>query len=350
MDNDEVHVAGEFFLHANNGEAPPRRKTIREHFQRFIPPQTIVYIQYCLLRIPFLLIYDYLFTEKFASAIADGFQQSLQLAEQGKFTSLKSLAHILAHPIAATIVQLNLLASTPIIAFLFIILLLLASDKQLVMFYSYTISFLVIYFDYQMTSLAENPTSSSINMCVLQFILSSIYIQMLNIRPKTRSYKLQTYLCHFAPCALLLTRFLLPSSMNIYLLKSYYWIWALVHLSEFLFFHRQILTNIFSPRLIQELYHLQQNFGFQTLISYLQTRIFVGTLMKIFWLTKILVLPLGFRAIYSNPYIINGTLSINETDSIGSISFEEKYTNYNETLVKTIYFTALFYGTETTFT
>ena len=348
MDNDEAHVAGDFFLH--EGEGAPRRKTIRDHFQRFIPPQMIVYIQYCLLRIPFLLIYDYLFTEKFASLIGYGFEKSLQLVEQDKFTVLKSFGHILLHPLFTILMQINLLVSTPILGFLIVVLLLLATDKRLVIFYSYTISFLVIYFDYQMTSLAENPTSSSLNMCVLQFILSSIYVQMLNIRPKSRSYKLQTYLCHFAPCALLLTRFLIPSSMSIYLLKSYYWIWALVHLSEFLFFHQHILTDIFSPRLIQELFHLQQNFGFQTLISYLQTRIYVGTLMKIFWLTKILVLPLGIRSIYSNPYIINATSHINETDSIESIAFDDKYTNYNETLVKTIYFTTLFYGTETTFT
>lgn len=349
MDNDEPHVAGDFFLPPADADAT-RRTTIRERFQRFVPQQTIIYIQYCLLRIPFLLFYDYLFTEKFATLIDYGFKKSIQLIDQERFSSTKWFSKILNHPSFAILLQVNLLISIPILALLIVILLLLATDKRLVFFYSYTISFLVIYFDYQMTSLAENPTSSSINMCVLQFLLSSVYIQMLNIRPKARSYKLQTRLCHFAPCALLMTRFLLSSNWSIYLLKSYYVVWALIHLSEFLFFHQHILTEIFSLRLMKELFHLQQNFGFQTLISYLQTRIYVGTLMKIFWLTKILVLPLGIRSIYSNPYIMNITSNINETDSIEHLTFDEKYTNYNETSMKTMYFTALFYGTETTFT
>ncbi len=68
MDGDEVHIAGDFFLNSMTTDTT-RRKTFYEYFQRFIPQQTIVYIQYCLLRIPFVLIYDYLFTEKFTSLI-----------------------------------------------------------------------------------------------------------------------------------------------------------------------------------------------------------------------------------------------------------------------------------------
>jgi hypothetical protein len=63
------------------------------------------------------------------------------------------------------------------------------------------------------------------------------------------------------------------------------------------------------------------------------------TLMKMFWLTKILILPLGIRTIYTNPFLNNITMK-NELNIM----------NYNETLTKTIYFTVLFYGTETMFT
>ncbi|CAF4540446.1 unnamed protein product, partial [Rotaria magnacalcarata] len=42
-------------------------------------------------------------------------------------------------------------------------------------------------------------SSSSIDTYILQFLLSSIYIQMLNIRPRVRAYKVQTRLCHLAP-------------------------------------------------------------------------------------------------------------------------------------------------------
>jgi len=196
-----------------------------------------------------------------------------------------------------------------------------------------------------MSCIPDNQTSSSINMYILQFLLSSIYIQMLNIRPRARSYKMQTRLCHLAPFVLLTTRYLISSNYNIYLLKLYYLIWTFVHLSELFICHYQTIINLIRSGFLHDLYHLYENLGFQTLINYLQTRIHIGTLLKIFWLTKILVLPLGIRTIYTNPYIANVTLNINE-----NITLEDKYINYNHTLVKTIYFTSLFYGTETMFT
>jgi hypothetical protein len=202
-----------------------------------------------------------------------------------------------------------------------------------------------------MSSITDNQSTSSINMYILQFLLSSIYIQMLNIRPRVRTYKIQTRLCHFAPFVLLITRYLISSNYNIYLLKFYYLIWTFVHFSELFICHQQTLINSIRIGFILELYHLYYNFGLQTLLTYLQTRIHVGTLLKIFWLTKIIVLPLGIRTIYTNPYIANVTLNINDTINLNDdITLEEKHINYNETLVKTIYFTCLFYGTETMFT
>jgi hypothetical protein len=94
-------------------------------------------------------------------------------------------------------------------------------------------------------------------------------------------------------------------------------------------------------RFLSQLISLYDNFGIQALLSYLQQHIHAVILLKIFWLTKIIVLPLGIRTLYTTPFIINTTIqnNTNETTMI-----------YNETLTKTIYFTTLFYGTETVFT
>jgi hypothetical protein len=200
--------------------------------------------------------------------------------------------------------------------------------------------------------------SSSINMYILQFLLSSIYIQMLNIRPRVRSYKIQTYLCHLAPFVLLITRYLISSNYNRYVLKFYYLIWTFVHLTELLIYHYDRITDLFRIRYIHETYRLYETFGFQSLLNYLQTRIPITTLLKIFWITKIIVLPLGVRTIYTNPYIANVTLNttvirndiLNMTNLNENITLQDKQIHYDETLMKTIYFTSLFYGTETMFT
>src|SRR5437868_13179781 len=94
MDNDEVHVAGDFFLHSMTTDTN-RRKTFFEHFQRFIPQETIIYIQYCLLRIPFILIYDYLFTEKFSSLIEYAFKYSVQIIDQENHIFTKPISYLL---------------------------------------------------------------------------------------------------------------------------------------------------------------------------------------------------------------------------------------------------------------
>ncbi|CAF1112000.1 unnamed protein product [Rotaria sp. Silwood1] len=349
MDNDDEHIAGDFFLHSMTTDAT-RRRTFFEHFQRFVPQQTIIYIQYCLLRIPFILIYDYLFTEKFSSLIEYALKYSIQIIDHNNHLILKPISYILHSSLFHILLQIYLLFLIPILGLLLLILLLLCSDRRLVIFYSYTTSLLVIYFDYQMSYKTDIQSSSSINTYILQFLLSSIYIQMLNIRPRVGAYKIQTRLCHLAPFVLIVTRYLISTDYNISILKFYYIIWTLVHLSELFICHQETIINIIRNRFLHDLYHLYENFGLQTLINYLQTRIHINTLLKIFWLTKIIVLPLGIRTIYTNPYISNVTLNINMTNLNNNITLDDKKLNYNETLVKTIYFTSLFYGTETIFT
>lgn len=350
MDTDEAHVAGDFFLNSTTTTDTTRRKTLFEHFQRFIPQQTIIYIQYCLLRIPFILLYDYLFTENFSSTIEYMYKYSHNIVDQENRTLTKSISYRLQNSMFYILMQLNIVFLIPFLGVIILTLLLLTANRHLVIFYSYTISLLVIYFDYQMSSMTDNQSSSSINMYILQFLLSSIYIQMLNIRPRVRTYKIQTRLCHFAPFMLIITRYLISTNYNNIILKFYYLIWLFVHLSELIIYHQQTIINLIRVEFIYELYHLYQNFGFHTLISYLQTRIHVGTLLKVFWLTKIIVLPLGIRTIYTNPYINNSTININTTNLNQNITLQDSHSNYNETLVKTIYFTSLFYGTETMFT
>jgi len=103
-----------------------------------------------------------------------------------------------------------------------------------------------------------------------------------------------------------------------------------------------MIITLIRIRFLNELISLYDNFAIQTLFNYLQQRIHVITLLKIFWLTKIIVLPLGIREIYTNPFVTNTTININ--------IINETIMNYNQTLTKTIYFTTLFYGTETIFT
>ena len=80
-----------------------------------------------------------------------------------------------------------------------------------------------------------------------------------------------------------------------------------------------------------------------TLINSLQQRIDFVTLLKIFWLTKIIILPLGLRQMYTNPFVVNTTINMDTLDNNVTL-------DYNETFSKTIYFTLLYYGTETSFT
>ena len=242
-----------------------------------------------------------------------------------------------------------------------LVFLLLCSDRHLVIFYSYTISLLVIFFDYQMTALLENSTASSFNMYILQFILSSIYLQMLNLRPRVASYRIQTSLCHFAPFALIVTHYFVPFSMKYTVLRLYYLLWTSVHVFELFRYHSQTVIDLVRDRFLHELYPIHQNLGFQTLLDYVQSNANILTLLKIFWITKIVILPLGIRSLYRNPYLNNVTVSTTSSTeglnnvadvdtSVDLLSSSKSPDSYEETFLKTIYFTCLFYGTETILT
>ena len=92
MDNDDAHVAGDFFLHPI---VTTQRKTFLEHCQRYIPRQTIIHIQYCLLRVPFILMYDYLFTEKFASSIESLLNYAIRTADDHHHWAYQPISYLL---------------------------------------------------------------------------------------------------------------------------------------------------------------------------------------------------------------------------------------------------------------
>ena len=181
-----------------------------------------------------------------------------------------------------------------------------------------------------------------LNMFILQIVLSSIYLQMLKLRSSVYTHPLQARFCFFAPLLYLLTRLLFPLKYSIFIQNSFYLSWLIVHFAESIVCQGDMLLLFIRTSFLSEIVSLYNNFGVQALINYLQHRIDATTLLKIFWLTKIIVLPLGFRTMYTHPFLINGTANTNVTN--------ETIADYNTTLTKTVYFTALFYGTETTFT
>ena len=227
--------------------------------------------------------------------------------------------------------------------------LLLCSDRHLVMFYSYTISFLVIYFYYQMHRLTE----IHINMLLLQIILSLVYIQMINMRLTVQSTALQRTLCYLAPVFFLITRFIFSSSFGLFTWKCYFLIWTSVHLSEALIYQRQTIVRLLRSEFVNDLINLYENRGLQIILNYLQENIHIVSLLKIFWFTKILVSPLGFRAVYAKPFLNNASRQWNLTllnSTLTVTGAMENRLDYNETLATTMYFTAIYYGTETVFT
>lgn len=186
-------------------------------------------------------------------------------------------------------------------------------------------------------------------MILLQVILPYVYNQMLNIRPISYSTLLERRFCFVAPFIFILGRYILPTRYGMPLLNVYYLVWALVHLSEALIDQRQTIFHLMRTEFLNEIIALYQNLGLQTVFGYLQEHIHIVTLLKIFWLTKVVVSPLGFRETYSNPFLNNATRPWNDTTTNVTLALNETFV-YNETLSKTVYFTTLYYGTETVFT
>ncbi|CAF3774997.1 unnamed protein product [Rotaria sordida] len=338
-DNEDIHVIDEFFSHSIGRDIENEPKTYFKHFQRFISRQTFIYIQHYLLRIPFLLVYDYLFTEQFSLLIQYFLQYSMKIIDQKNQLFFKPISYVLHSYFFQILIYLNLIFSIPILGFILLIVLLLCSNQRLVIFYSYIATLLVIYFYYQINRL----TNFQINMFILQCLLSFIYIQMINIRTHVYTYKIQKKLCQFAPWLFIITHYLFSLKYSIYIINIYYILWTLIYLFELYLSQQDIITHLTRISFLNEFMNFYENFGIQTLINYIQQQIDIITLLKIFWLTKIIILPLGIRTTHTNPFLTDTIIKNTTID-------DNITTNYNETLTKTIYFTILFYGTETTFT
>jgi len=237
--------------------------------------------------------------------------------------------------VQSLLTDLPLLISTililiiPILGFILLIIFLLCSNRRLLIIYSYTISYLIIYFFYQI----NHSIIRQKYIFIFQFILSIIYLQILNIYSHIYIYKIQKFSCYFSLSLFFFTRYLFPLNVSIYLLNIYYSIWLLINIFDLILSLYDIIKHALRTDLYDELLNLYENFSIDTLADYLHEHVHLSILLKIFWLIKVFIVPLGIRTIYSNPYIIT------------------KYeTVYNVTLMKTIYFTCLYYGTETMFT
>jgi hypothetical protein len=106
-DNEELSVTEEFFQ-----QPVFEHKTI---FKRFIPEQTIIYIRYCLLRIPFLLLYDYLFTEQFYLLIEYFLQYSIDIIDQENQILYKPISYILHSSFFQSLISINTILSIPVL-------------------------------------------------------------------------------------------------------------------------------------------------------------------------------------------------------------------------------------------
>jgi hypothetical protein len=113
-EEDEVNVDEEFLRHSTLRRTV-ERPTFSGHLQQWIPRQTIVYMQYCLLRIPFLLLYDYIFTEQF-SRLIDGFlRYSMDVIDQEKHFFFMPISYILHSYFFQALIEVNILFSIPIL-------------------------------------------------------------------------------------------------------------------------------------------------------------------------------------------------------------------------------------------
>lgn len=113
MEHDDVHIAGDFFLHQTVNE-PVRPKRFYERFQHFFHQETMAHIQHCLLRIPFILLYDYLFTEQFSSLMNSFFNYSVELFDRENRLLLKPITLLLHTDVFQTFLQMNVLFSLPV--------------------------------------------------------------------------------------------------------------------------------------------------------------------------------------------------------------------------------------------
>lgn len=304
-------------------------KTIYEHIQHFLPEQTIRYIQYCLLRVPLLIVYDYLFTKEFYILIETVVSETAMFFDDQNIFFFKPITFMLNSFFFQLLISINLILSIPILGFILLIVLLMCSDRCLIRIYSYTISCFIIYFSYHINySIVKKK-----NNFIFHLILSIIYHQMLNIHSHISTYSIQKRFCYFSLILHLLIRYLFPFNFSLYLLDMYYCLWAVIQIFDLILYQYDTIKYFIRFGLMNQLISSYDNFSAQIAFNYLYENIHLTVLLKLFWLIKVFILPLGIRAIYKNPYIIT-----------------KNKTEFNETLPSTIYFTCIFYGTETMFT
>lgn len=87
----------------------------KRFYERFLPKQTILYMQYCFLRIPFLLIYDYLYSDQFYFLIESFLQYSINIIDQENQILFKPISYILHSYFFHSLIHINFIFSIPIL-------------------------------------------------------------------------------------------------------------------------------------------------------------------------------------------------------------------------------------------
>jgi hypothetical protein len=107
-DNEDLEVINEGIFQRSTSER-------KRFFERFLPKQTIIYMQYCLLRIPFLLIYDYLYSDQFYFLIQSFLQYSIDIIDQENQILFKPISLILRSYFFHLLIHINFVFSIPIL-------------------------------------------------------------------------------------------------------------------------------------------------------------------------------------------------------------------------------------------
>ena len=333
--------------------------TLFTHIKRFIPDQTIEYIQYYLLRIPLIMIYDYLLSDQFMKLMQSNFDRFIEIFFEDQNLLLPAILFL--RELLTLFIDLNIFFMIPVagknyfcpeftelirincrLGLLLLIILLLTRDRYLVVFYSYMISCSIIIFSYQI----HRRAGSTQNLFVVQLLLLLIYIRLFQLRPRISSTDFQEYLCFPVPILYVVNRYSYLLNINTSWLNSYYFLWLIVHLSEIFIFQRKKLTNVIRREFWNRIISLIDNGGVQVIFNHVYDHIPITQLLKLFWLAKLLVVPLGIRALCTSPFL-NQTTMLNNLTLENNHSSIESHLNDNETLVKTAYFTTIFYATET---
>ncbi|CAF1355156.1 unnamed protein product, partial [Didymodactylos carnosus] len=410
-------------------------KPLPFHLDKLFHRQTLLYLQHYILRIPLLLLFDYLFTEQFTGTIIsfldtlferidNYFSDTNNLTSITNVTTLsKAILDVQTMPIfndtlssfssdttaftvsatdilfgnfhntCLTITTISLSMFLPVISILIALQLLLCTDRKLTNVYSYIFSGIIIYYYYQVAKFIQLTSSLSLNTYIIQFLLYSMYSQIQTIRPHVQTIKIQMLFGKIAPFLLILLKNVTFVNNRVWMINCFYYLWILFYLSEIFVSHRRSLYNFYIQKFLLDIYTIIRTLGLPTLFNYVQVRVRIITLFKIFYFTKLILMPLYFRSVYETPYVngpsnvlsssikslnltniytllnmttttnITNNVNINRTLLIENLmqkhpnliqqlnnQYQQQKQAYNVTFTKTIYFTTLYYGTETTFT